>query len=59
MINQFGNVYEGCVTPDGKLNGFGIVYNGHKRKVDFGFYKNNKWNGDLMSVELDDMSVRT
>ena len=28
MVNQFGNVYEGVVTPDGKLNGFGIVYNG-------------------------------
>ena len=48
MINQFGNVCEGTVTPDGKMNGFCILYVGAADEIHVGWHRHDRRHGNWM-----------
>ena len=58
MINWFGNLFEGVITPDCKLNGFCIVYNGYMRSIDVGGYSDNVQSGNCVSFNSTDLSIK-
>jgi len=58
MVNPYGNIFEGTITPSGKVNGFCITYIGSKDHIDAGWYQNNSIHGNWMSFNGKDMSVR-
>ena len=49
-INQSGNIYEGYITSDLKINGWCISYNGQSNEILIGWYKNNERNGNWMKL---------
>ena len=57
MVNQFGNIYEGTLTPDGKLNGFCVSFIGSDMLIEVGWYWNNVMVGNRMQVDGSDLSV--
>ena len=48
---MYGNIFEGTVTPDGKMNGFCISFIGGCDCIDVGWYRDNKMNGNWMSFK--------
>ena len=57
MINQFGNIFEGSITDDGKINGFCVTYLGVMQQIEVGWYKNSRKHGNWMCIDTKDMSV--
>jgi len=53
-INQEGTIYEGNLTPDFKMNGFCITFNGHSKTISIGWYINNCRHGNWMSCTGDE-----
>ena len=58
MINSFGNVFEGVVTPDGRMNGFCVTYLGRLNMINAGWHQSNAMKGNWMSMNADDLSIR-
>ena len=57
LINQLGNVYEGTITPDCRINGFCISYIARTGMIEIGWYKNNIKHGNWMQIDGDDMMI--
>ena len=57
MINRFGNIFEGIMTPDGKLNGFCVSFFGNSGHICAGFYKNDKIFGNFMQITAKTLGV--
>ena len=51
MINQFGNVFEGEVNKDGKLDGFCVTYITRQKLIEIGWYKTNVINGNWVQLD--------
>ena len=45
-INQFGNIYEGTISPQFKMNGWVISFLGRSGRIEMGWYKNNLIHGN-------------
>ena len=58
MINIFGNIFEGVITSDGKINGFCICFLGKWNTIDVGWFKNDKPHGNWMRIECTDFEVK-
>jgi len=57
LVNQSGNIIEGTVKPDGKMNGFCITFDTLQNLIHVGWYINNKRNGNWMQLKAWDMTV--
>ena len=57
MINKFGNIFEGTLSADGKMNGFCVLFLGYTQSIKVGWYQNNIPNGNFISLNPKDMQV--
>ena len=58
LISQYGNIFEGMISADGKMNGFCICYNGYLDLIEVGWYQNNIVHGNWISFNASQMFVK-
>jgi len=58
MINMYGNIFEGEMTQDAKLNGFCICFLGSFNTIDIGWYKDNRPNGNWLRLNTENLEVK-
>ena len=57
IINSYGNIFEGTITPDGKRNGFCLAYIGYTIEIEIGWYENDLINGNYMKVNGNSFAI--
>ena len=55
MVNQFGNIFEGTMTPKGRIHGFCVTFIGYNNTIYAGWYWDGKSYGNWMSIDAEDM----
>jgi len=41
LANKYGNIFEACISKDGRMNGFCVLYLGFVNEIHVGWYKKN------------------
>jgi len=58
IVNRFGNIFEGMISEDGKMNGFCVTYLGIIKTIELGWFKGNRKHGNWMAINTNDMSIK-
>ena len=56
-MNKIGNIYIGNFTPEFKLHGFVITYNGKTNTIMACWYQNNMRHGNFMLLNAKNMTI--
>ena len=56
-VDDYGNIFEGNFTSDGRMNGWCIGFSGKFNEIEMGWYKNDKVVGNWMKLNADDLQV--
>jgi len=59
LVDEYGNIYEGNFTPDGRMNGFCVVFSGGFERVEIGWYKDDREHGNCMTVDAYDRTIKS
>ena len=62
MINQFGNIFEGTIPQNGKINGFCVFFIGNlvledNSIIHVGWFKDNQKHGNCMKLRARDLEI--